>query len=30
MADIKGFVEPVDPGQTVEMMRAMKVPPFDK
>ena len=30
MADIKGFVEPVDPGQTLEMMRDMKVPPFDK
>ena len=29
-AKIKGFSEPVDPGATIQMMKAMKVAPFDK
>ena len=29
-ADIKGFTELVDPTGTTQMMKAMKVPPFDK
>lgn len=28
-AGIDGFTEPVPPGNTIEMMKAMKVPPFD-
>lgn len=30
VAEIKGFSEPLDPGATVQMMKDMKVPPFDK
>lgn len=30
VAEIKGFVEPIDPGVTTQMMKDMKVAPFDK
>ena len=29
-AKIKGFTEPLDPTPIVEMLKTMKVPPFDK
>lgn len=30
VAEIKGFIEPIDPGATTQMMKDMKVAPFDK